>query len=197
MNFAPEDFARAGFAIDPFKALIVPRPIAWVSTLGGDGRANLAPYSFFNAFSTEPYYLVFGSGGRKHSLVNAEKSGEFVVNIVNAELAEPMNVSSAHVPVDEFALAGLAKAACVKVKAPRVADAPASFECRLHDIVGLPGEDGQARDFLVIGKVVWVHVDSRFVANGRVDTAAMQPIARLGYSEYATVTEAWRMRRPD
>jgi flavin reductase (DIM6/NTAB) family NADH-FMN oxidoreductase RutF len=188
-----------GFQYDPFKALVAPRPIAWISSLTAEGHANLAPYSYFNAFSQAPHYVAFGSGPRKDSLRNIEATGEFAVNLVTLALAEHMNATAAHVPpdADEFRLAGLAKAACRLIAPPRVAESPACLECRLHQVVPLPGDDGRADDFLVIGRVVGIHIDDRFIQDGRVDTAAMRLIARLGYSEYATVTEAWRMRRPD
>ncbi|MCA0433980.1 MAG: flavin reductase family protein [Proteobacteria bacterium] len=188
-----------GFAIDPVKALIAPRPIAWISTRSGAGVNNLAPYSFFNAFSDKPYYVAFGSGGRKDTLVNAEETGCFAVNLVSHGLRDAMNASSARAgsDVDEFALAGLKPAACRMIEAPRVAESPATLECRHHLTVPLPGDDGVPRDFLVIGRVVGVHIDDRYLSEGRVNTGAMELVARLGYAEYATVRETWRMRRPD
>ena len=188
-----------GFAVDPLKAIVAPRPIAWISSLSVEGIANLAPYSFFNAFSEEPAYIAFGSGGEKDSLRNVRATGEFAVNIVTHDLREAMNTSSANVGphVDEFALARLSKAPCQFIKAPRVAESPTCLECRLFKVVDLPDDEGRVSNFLVIGRVLGVHIDDRFIENGRVNTAAMQPVARLGYSEYATVTQAWRMRRPD
>lgn len=188
-----------GFAYDPFKALVAPRPIGWISSVSAEGVANLAPYSYFNAFAQAPHYVAFGSGPRKDSLRNIEATGEFAVNLVSHELREQMNATAAHAApdVDEFELAGLAKAACRMIRVPRVAASPATLECRLHLVVPLPDDAGHADDFLVIGRVLGIHIDDRFIQDGRVDTAAMRPVARLGYSEYATVTEAWRMRRPD
>jgi flavin reductase (DIM6/NTAB) family NADH-FMN oxidoreductase RutF len=186
-----------GFQVDPFKAIVVPRPIAWVSTLSAAGQANLAPYSFFNAFAQAPHYIAFGSGPRKDSMRNIEETGEFAVNLATFPLREAMNASSAHVKTDEFELAGLSKAPCRIIRPPRVAESPACLECRLFQIVPLPGDDGTADDFLIIGRVLGIHIDDRYIHDGRVDTAALQPIARLGYSEYATVSEVWRMRRPD
>lgn len=187
-----------GLSADPFKALVAPRPIGWISSLSREGIANLAPYSFFNAMSERPYYLVFGSGGRKHSLGNIEATGEFAVSLATWTLREQMNLSSAAAApeVDEFELAGLAKAPCRTIAAPRVALSPASFECRLYRIVPLPDEDGTVADWAVLGRVTGIHIDERFITEGRVDTAAMKLIARLGYSEYTTVESAWRMRRP-
>lgn len=187
-----------GFANDPFKAIVAPRPIAWVSSLSSGGIANLAPYSYFNAVAESPHYIVIGSGGRKDSLANIEATGEFAVNLVSHDLREAMNASSARAgpEVDEFALAAVAKAPCQIVKVPRVAAAPACLECRMFRIVDLPDDSGKVDNLLVIGRVVGIHIDDRFIRDGRVDTAAMRLIGRLGYSEYATVSEAWRMRRP-
>lgn len=193
-----------GLPNDPFKAVVAPRPIGWISSLSPDGLANLAPYSFFNAVAENPHYVAYGSGearrgGRKDSLLNIEATGEFVVNLATWELREPMNASSASVPlgVDEFELAGLTKAASQIVKVARVAESPVALECRYFRTIALPADDGSVADHMIIGRVVGIYIDDRFIADGRVDTAAMRPIARLGYSEYTVVTEAFRMRRPD
>ena len=187
-----------GFQNDPFKAIVAPRPIGWVSTLSAAGVANLAPYSYFNAVAQDPHYIVLGSGGRKDTLRNIQDTDEFALSLATFELREQMNASSANVAhgVDEFELAGLGKAACRFIAAPRVAESPVCLECRLFKVFDLPDDGGSVADYLIVGRVIGIHIDDRFIADGRVDTAAMQPIARLGYSEYATVTEAWRMRRP-
>ena len=187
-----------GFQNDPFKAIVAPRPIGWVSTLSAAGVANLAPYSYFNAVAQDPHYIVLGSGGRKDTLRNIQDTDEFALSLATFELREQMNASSANVAhgVDEFSLAGLGKAACRFIAAPRVAESPVCLECRLFKVFDLPDDGGSVADYLIVGRVIGIHIDDRFIADGRVDTAAMQPIARLGYSEYATVTEAWRMRRP-
>ena len=188
-----------GLPNDPFKAIVAPRPIGWVSSMSKAGIANLAPYSFFNAVAERPHYVVFGSGGLKDSLANVEATGEFAINIATYELREQVNLSSARVAsdVDEFALTGLTPVPCRLIKPPRVAESPAALECRLFQIVPLPDDKGDAQDWLIIGRVIGIHIDDRYIHDGRVDTAAMRPIARLGYSEYATVETAWRMRRPD
>ena len=190
---------RHGLPNDPFKAIVAPRPIGWVSSVSKAGIANLAPYSFFNAIAESPHYVVFGSGGLKDSLTNIEATGEFAINIATYDLRERMNLSSARVSpdVDEFALAGLTSAPCRLIKTPRVEESPAALECRLYRIVPLPDDRGEVQDWAIIGRVMGIHIDDRFVRDGRVNTAAMKLIARLGYSEYATVETAWRMRRPD
>lgn len=188
-----------GLALDPFKAVMVPRPIGWISTVSAAGIANLAPYSFFNAFSDGPHYVAFGSGGRKDTLRNVEETGEFAFNLATFSLREAMNASSATLPphVDEFELARLTKVPCQLIKAPRVGESPVCFECRHFQTVPLPADDGHVADWMVIGRIIGIHIDDRFIENGRVNTAALQPIARLGYAEYATIDSTWRMRRPD
>lgn len=187
-----------GFAVDPLKALVA-RPIGWLSTLSPDGVANLAPYSFFNIVSERPHYVAIGSSGFKDSLRNIKATGEFVVNVATFPLREAMNLSSAVVQpqVDEFALTGLTKAQCQFIKAPRVAESPASLECRVHQIMELPDDEGRVSNWLIIGRVVGVHIDDRYIADGRVNSGAMQMITRLGYAEYATVDDVWRLRRPE
>ena len=185
-----------GLPVDPFKALVGPRPIAWVSTVSASGINNLAPYSFFNAFSEHPFYVAIGSGGRKHTLTNIAATGVFAVNVATHDLREAMNASSTTAEGDEFKVAGLTPVPCSLISAPRVAESPVTLECRHHTTLPLPDDEGVASDFLVVGRVVGVHIDDRFITDGRVNTAAMKLIARLGYAEYATVTEAWRMRRP-
>jgi flavin reductase (DIM6/NTAB) family NADH-FMN oxidoreductase RutF len=188
-----------GFVVDPVKAIVAPRPIGWISTVSKTGIANLAPYSFFNLFSTSPHYVAFGSGGWKHSLANIRDTREFAVNIANYALRDAVNVSSATVDevTDEFELAGVAKAPCTAISVSRVAACPAALECKLHQILDLPGDDGRVNDWMVIGRVVGIHIADEFIQDGRVDTRAMSLIARLGYSEYATVSDVWRMRRPN
>lgn len=188
-----------GFAVDPFKAIVVPRPVGWISTRSADGIDNLAPYSFFNAFADAPNYVAFGSGGRKDSLVNVEATGVFAINLATFDLREAMNASAANVPphVDEFQLAGLTPVPCRLINSARVGESPVTLECRHFQTMDLPDDEGRVQDFLVVGRVIGVHIDDRFIENGRVNTGAMKPIARLGYSEYATVDNVWRMRRPD
>jgi flavin reductase (DIM6/NTAB) family NADH-FMN oxidoreductase RutF len=185
-----------GLALDPFKAIVMPRPVGWISTLSPEGVANLAPYSFFNAFSDNPYYVAFGSGGYKDTIRNVEASGEFAVNMVSFALRDAMNITSTQSSGDEFERAGLAKAPCNLIKCPRVAASPASLECKYFQTVPLPADDGPVNDWMVIGRVVGIHIADQFIEQGRVNSAAMQPIVRMGYSEYATVDKAWKMRRP-
>ncbi len=189
-----------GLPHDPFKAIVAPRPIGWIATRDRAGRANLAPYSFFNAFSSSPPIVGFGSEGYKDSIRNAEETGEFVANLATRPLAEAMNLTSAPVVqgIDEMRLAGLEAAPCRLVAAPRVAAAPAALECKLLQVIRL--HDLQGRDlgsYLALGQVVGVHIDPRYLRDGRFDTAAAQPIARAGYrGDYAELGRMFEMLRP-
>ncbi|MEZ5098964.1 MAG: flavin reductase family protein [Thermoleophilia bacterium] len=194
-----------GLPHNPFNQLVVPRPIGWISTLGADGRANLAPFSFFNAVSYVPPQVMFAltaghaHGGLKDSLRQARETGEFVVNLATWALREQMNLTSAEAPpgTDEFELAGLAKAPSVVVAPPRVAESPAHLECRVVTTVELPTPDPADPNTVVFGEVVGVHVADDVLVDGLVDMARLDPIARLGYADqYARVTEVFRMRRP-
>ena len=189
-----------GLPHDPFKALVVPRPIGWVSTTAKDGVANLAPYSFFNAVSDRPPMLMFSSGGHKDSLRNILDTGEFTCSIATWALREAMNLSSAAVApgVDEFELAGLGKAASRWVAPPRVAESPAAFECRLWQALPLPAPPRGEGYTLVIGSVVGVYIADAFVRDGRVQSGAMRPLSRLGYMDYAVLTPeaVFAMNRP-
>jgi len=186
---------------DPFKALVAPRPIGWVSTLGAAGQVNLAPYSFFNAVCDSPPMLAFSSAGLKDSASFARTGGEFVWNLPTFELAEAMNATSASLPrgSSEFDHAGLELSPSTLVAPPRVAASPCSLECRVLAVHELHDLDGRSADqHLVIGQVVGVHLDESIVTDGYVDTAAVRPIARCGYtSDYAVVDELFRMDRPD
>lgn len=194
---------KHGLKHDPFKALIVPRPIGWVSTISNDGIANIAPYSFFNAVAERPHYVVFGSAGMKDTLRNINENGEFVCSLANWDLRYEMNTTSAAVPhgVDEFPLADLAAARCNLVKPPRVKNAPAAFECKLWKTLDLPPAAPNQRSgyTMVIGMVVGIHIDDRFVKDGMVDTGAMRPIARLGYMDYGVINpeNVFTINRPE
>ena len=182
-----------GLKHDPFKALVSPRPIGWISTISRQGVLNLAPYSFFNAVSDRPPMVMFSSAGRKDSLTNIEDTGEFVCSFVSNALRDGMNMSSAAVNsgVNEFQLAGLTPAPSVHVKPPRVAESPAALECRLWKIEPLPVPRGKSEPayWLVLGEVVGVYIDDHYLKEGMFDVAKAQPLARLGYMDYAVVNQ--------
>ncbi len=189
-----------GLPHDPFKAIVAPRPIGWVSTVDGQGRPNLAPYSFFNAIASFPPMVYFTSEGRKHSLDNVEANGEFVCSLVSAPLARAMNATSAPVGagVNEFELAGLGMAPSRKVRPSRVAEAIAALECKVTQIIQLAGTDGAPmQTWMVLGEVVGVHIDATWLKDGIFDTAGAHPIARCGYrGDYTEVTSLFEMTRP-
>ncbi|MDB5595905.1 MAG: flavin reductase protein [Hyphomicrobiales bacterium] len=197
--FEPHLRDRTMFPYDPFKAMVVPRPVGWISTMGLNGEVNLAPYSFFNAFSGAPPLVGFSSEGFKDSAALAEASGEFVWNMATYDLRMEMNASSAPLPLgtSEFEHAGLETAPSSIVKAPRVAASPASLECKVTQVVRLLDMTGAQTDrYLVMGQVVGIHVDERFLVNGMLDIAAMKPIARCGYQDYAVVDKVFAVKRP-
>jgi len=188
-----------GLPHDPFKAIVTPRPIGWISTMNAKGEVNLAPYSFFNAFSSRPPIVGFSSEGWKDSAAFAEEGGEFVCSLATYELRDAVNASSANLPrgVNEMEVAGIAAAPSRLVKPPRVAASPCALECKWLKTVTLTDLDGKENGaHLVLGVVVGVHIDDRFIKDGILDTAAMQPIARCGYNDYAVVNELFPMVRP-
>jgi flavin reductase (DIM6/NTAB) family NADH-FMN oxidoreductase RutF len=197
--FQPETRDRAVFPHDPLKALIAPRPIGWIGTMSAKGELNLAPYSYFNGFSSSPPIVGFSSEGEKDSMVFALETGEFTWSMATWDLRDQMNATAASLPrgQSEFAHARLETAPSRLVRPPRVARSPAAFECKVTELVKLKDLDGSdSGRRLVIGRVVGIHIDERFVQAGRVDTAAMRPIARGGYDEYSVVERVFTMPRP-
>ena len=191
---------KAKLPHDPFKAIVAPRPIGWISTRARDGRVNLAPYSFFNGFASNPPIVGFSSdGGYKDSATFAKDSGEFVANLATLALRDPMNATSALLPRgrSEFEHAGLTMAECRLVAAPRVKESPASLECKVVEIVEIRNRAGGASGHvLILGEVVGVHIDEAFIRDGRFDTARAKPLARCGYQDYAVVEQVFSLARP-
>lgn len=190
-----------GLPHDPFKAVISPRPIAWISTQDAEGRANLAPYSFFNGAASNPPQVVFSSTGAKpdqgetkDTLANIRETGVFCINVVGFAETDAMNISTAGFDkdVDEFEKAGLAKGACETITCPRVLTAPASLECTLDQIVPLKGET----NYLVIGEVTGIHLRDDCLQDGIFDVTRYQPLARLGYMDYSVVRDVFSLKRP-
>jgi flavin reductase (DIM6/NTAB) family NADH-FMN oxidoreductase RutF len=191
-----------GLPHDPFNAIVGPRPIGWISSLGKAGVPNLAPYSFFNAFNYVPPIVGFASIGAKDTLRNVQETGEFVWNLATRSLAEAMNSTCAAVPpdVDEFALAGLTPAPSRLIATPRVAESPVSFECKLTQVVQLQRENGETvPTWLVLGEVVGVHIASALLKDGIYDTASAGHILRGGGpADYFTIgpEQLFQMFRP-
>ncbi len=201
MFYEPKDGHPLAF--NPFKAIIAPRPIAWVSTLSEGGVPNLAPFSFFNGVSDVPPIVMFscappGPSLNKDTRANCLAAKEFVIHVVAYEMREAMNVSSGGYPadIDEFETAGLVKAPSTLVKPPRIADAPVAMECRLFDTLALPGPEGQPGYTVIYGEVVGVHIADTAIKDGKLDLMAYNPLARLGYHDYSTVFETFSLIRP-
>jgi flavin reductase (DIM6/NTAB) family NADH-FMN oxidoreductase RutF len=188
-----------GLPRDPFKAIVSPRPIGWITSMSANGEINLAPYSFFNAVSDAPPIVLFSSEGRKDSLAFVEETKEFVCSLAVFDLRHAVVTSGIAFPrgINEMEQAGLVAAPSRLVRPPRVAASPCALECKLLQIVELNDLDGQpAHRHVAFGQVIGVHIDDRFIKDGRLDTAAMQPIARCGYSDYAVVDKVISIVRP-
>ncbi len=191
-----------GLPHDPFNSIVAPRPIGWIASHDAQGRLNLAPYSFFNAFNYTPPIVGFASIGHKDTVRNLQQTGEFVWNLATRPLAEAMNLTCSAVPpdVDEFALAGLTPAPSRLISVPRVAESPVAFECRVTQVLQLQGADGAlVETWLTLGEVVAVHIDKALLKDGVYDTAAARPIVRGGgpadYFEIGA-DQLFRMHRP-
>lgn len=202
LTLLPEDLSNH----DKYKLLIgciVPRPIAFVSTMSRAGVANLAPYSFFNGVSSDPPCVMFSvtyrssDGQKKDTLRNIEETGEFVINVVTETIVAPMNQTSAEYPpeVNEFEAAGLTMLPSAKVRPARVAESPINLECELYKMVPVgPGGPGSAT--IIVGEIVAFHLREDIYANGRIDFEKLQPVSRLAGSFYAPVHDAFEVARP-
>lgn len=168
-------------------SIVVPRPIGWISTLGANGVFNVAPHSYFNAFSSDPPIIGFSSVGIKDTVRNVRYTWDFVANIVTEELAVPMNITATDFPPEEseFTWSGLTPAPSVRVRAPRVAEAKVALECRAMHILEL----GRTPSYLVIGEVLLFHIDPAVLRDGRVDPALLRPVGRLAGSGYSRTAD--------
>ncbi len=191
-----------GLPHNPFNAIVTPRPIGWISTRGADGKDNLAPYSFFNAVAYVPPQVMFAStsakadrSDTKDSVANIRETGVFAVNVVEYAARDVMNQTSGSWgrDEDEFVLADIEKAECETIACARVAGAPATLECKLIQIVQLPGE----ANFAVFGEVVGVHLRDDCMVDGMFDVTRFNPLTRLGYRDYSVVREVFSLKRPD
>lgn len=200
MFYEPKD--GHGLPHNPFNALVTPRPIGWISTRGADGSDNLAPYSFFNAVAYVPPQVMFAStsrkpdrGDTKDSVANIRETGVFAVNVVEYAMRDAMNASSGPWgrEVDEFAHAGIEKAACQTIDCAHVAGAPAVLECRMTQIIQIGGE----ANFVVFGEVTGIHLRDDCMVDGMFDVTRFQPLARGGYKEYSVVREVFELERPE
>lgn len=199
MFYRPED--GHGLPHNPFNAIVTPRPIGWIATRGADGSENLAPYSFFNAVAYVPPQVMFAStsakddrDGTKDSMSNIRDTGVFCVNIVEYGMKDVMNVTSGPWPreVDEFAKAGIERAECKTIPCSRVANAPANLECKLTQIVQLPGK----ANFVAFGEVTGVHLRDDCLKDGIFDVLSFNPLTRMGYQDYSVIRDKFSLRRP-
>ena len=203
MHYDPRTGASP-LPFDPFKSCTVPRPIGWLSTISRAGVANLAPYSQWQNLTFDPPMVMFAAnqhvdGRRKDTVVNAEETGFFVWNMATYALREAVNLSAVDHPygVDEFVHAGVTKAACVIAPGPRVAESPCHFECRTISTHRLRGNSTVGTVDVVYGEVVQIHIREDVVgADGRLDIGKIEPIARMGYYDYAVIRETFEMRIP-
>ena len=193
-----------GLPHDPFKSCVVPRPIAWVSSIHPNGNVNLAPFSFFNALASDPPMVIISftgyhaHGGEKDSLFNIKTSGEFVVNIVPLALKDAMNVTTAALPheTNEFDSAGLTAEPSRLVKPPRVSEAPIHLECTFHQEIELPCDLADSINTSIIGRVIGIHIKDEVLTEGIVDLTKIKPLARLGYNQYCAVEQIFTLNRP-
>ena len=199
--FYQPDRRDHGLPHDPFKAIVGPRPIGWITAMSAKGEVNLSPYSFFNAFADRPPIVAFSSNGYKDAVAFIDETREFVCNLATYDLREEMNLTSAPLPrgTDEMLYAGLGSEPSRLVRPPRIAGIAAALECKLLSTTQLRTLEGKEMDqFLVLGQVVGVHIDDRVIVDGVVDTAAMKPLTRGGYFDYFVATPETRfaMKRP-
>ena len=201
--FYEPDREPHGLAHNPFKSCIVPRPIGWITTLKGDGKVNLAPFSQFNLIGYEPGYVGFSASVHppdwrgKDSVQHVERSGEFVYNMATYDLRDKVDLTSQIIEsdIDEMQAAGLTPAPGRTVKTPRVAESPVAFECKHFTTVFLPGNTVETRHYLVIGRVVGVYIaDEAIGADGKLDIPKIKPLARMGYTDYTYVDKVFPMK---
>lgn len=194
-----------GLPHNPFNALVVPRPIGWISSMNAAGDVNLAPYSFFNGVAYSPPQVMFATsgphtddGGLKDTISNIQETGEFVVNLATWDLRHAVNGTSTPAPrdVDEFEALGLEKETAELVGPPRVAASPIHLECTYIQTVELPKTDPNDANLVVFGQVIGIHIDDRVLVNGMVDLMKADVIARLGYRDYTRVSEIFALDRP-
>lgn len=186
---------------NPFNALVAPRPIGWISTIDNKANVNLAPFSFFNGIGSEPPYVMFAIGSKdtngapKDTLYNLQEVPEFTVNIASYELRKQVYQSSkafAH-NVNEFEEVGLTEQASSNILPPRVAEAKAALECKVYQIIEIPGQAKGRKRHMIIGEVIGIHIDDEVIKDGKVDSAKLRQLSRLGYFEYDAVEQTFEI----
>lgn len=190
-----------GLPYNPFKSCVVPRPIAWISTISREGTVNLAPFSQSNIIGWDPPYVMFSAntrwdGRRGDSVANAEAMGEFVFNMATYALRDAVVLTSSieEAGVDEMAAAGLTAVESRLVKPPRVKESPINLECKHHQTLVLPSDTPGMFNSMVIGKVLGIHIEDQYLRpDGKIDVAAIRPLSRMGYMDYTSVTDVFEM----
>ena len=200
MFFIPEN---CPLEQDPYSALVMPRPVGWISTLDKNGLKNLAPFALFNLVSYKPPHIMFAPTGQvkqlesrkgnpfKDTLNNVHETKQFVVNMATWELRKSVWLSSIPAPpdIDEFEVTGLTPIPSEIIAPPRVKESPVHLECVYSQTIKLPHEDSKLNNHVVIGKVVGVHIKDSVINNGIIDEMKLEPMARLGYFNYTRLTE--------
>lgn len=197
--FYRADTRDHGMRHDPFKAIVAPRPIGWIGTKGSDGSLNLSPYSFFNIVDDDPKIVMFSSGGRKHSVRNAQETGYFTTSLASRNLIEQVNASSVAVPYgsNEFEIAGLTPVSGLLIDAPYVGEAYVAMECVVTEIVSPRDRHGDRTDsYMVFGEVLGIHIDESIISDGRLDMSLARPVGRMGYMDYSEASEVFELMRP-
>lgn len=204
--FYEPDKKNHGLEFTPFKSLVIPRPIGWISSVSREGKVNVAPFSQSNIVGYDPGYLMFSAGGqlpdgrRKDSLNNVEDTGEFVYNVATYDLRHKVHATAAIIDssTDEMEASGLTPAPSRLVKPPRIAESPINIECRYYTTVTLPGHDWQTNHHVVIGRVIGIHIrDDLIMADGKIDVLKLRPLARLGYFDYTSVETVFSIEPTD
>lgn len=209
MHYSPkkDGIKSHGLPFDPFKSSAVPRPIGWISTVSKDGKTNLAPYSQYQNLTWDPPMVMFVANqsvlddgqSRKDTVRNLEETGWFVWNMATYDLREAVNRSAKALPYgeDEFEYAGVTKAACIEAPAPRVAESPINFEIEYVQSIRIPTGNPVSTFEIIIGRVAHVHIKDEFIMeSGKIDIAAIKPLARLGYYDYTVVEKIFEMKAP-
>ena len=194
-----------GLKHDPFKSCIIPRPIAWITTISNDGIDNCAPYSFFNGVSSDPPMVMFANNGSaidgsgpRDTFSNIKENQEFVINISTFNTKDKMNKTSARLcrNVSEIEFASLETLDSRLVKPKRLKESPINMECTLYKIIDLPGITEDNYNGILIGKVIGIHINDEYIKDGKVDVKKIKPLARLGYFDYSVIDDFFSIKRP-
>ena len=194
-----------GLKHDPFKSCIIPRPIAWITTISNDGVDNCAPYSFFNGVSSDPPMVMFANNGSaidgsgpRDTFSNIKENQEFVINISTFNTKDKMNKTSARLcrNVSEIEFASLETLDSRLVKPKRLKESPINMECTLYKIIDLPGITEDNYNGILIGKVIGIHINDEYIKDGKVDVKKIKPLARLGYFDYSVIDDFFSIKRP-